>query len=121
MDDRRLELNIGSLLRIGVLSAAGIVTIGGILYLLQNMQSRVEYHHFVTPSTSTTTVPGILRSAAAFESEGIVQLGLLLLIATPVARVLLAAAGFALERDWLYVAVSLIVFVVLVASLMRAT
>jgi uncharacterized membrane protein len=121
MDDRRLELSIGNLLRIGVSLAAGIVFIGGIVYLVQHTRVHVDYHHFVTPSTSTTTVPGIVHAALALQSEGLIQFGLLLLIATPVARVIFAMGGFALERDWLYVAVSLLVLIVLVASLMHAT
>jgi uncharacterized membrane protein len=104
-----------------VLTAAGVVTVGAIVYLLQNMNSRADYRHFLIEPESTTTVSGILRSAAGFRSEGLIQLGLLLLIATPVARVLLAVVGFALERDWLYVTVSIIVLAVLVASLMHAT
>lgn len=120
MNDRRLELIIGNLLRIGVLLAAGVVTVGGLAYLVQHTDGRADYRHFVAAPASTTTVSGIVRSAAAFHSEGIIQLGLLLLIATPVARVVLAMSGFALERDWLYAAVSLIVLAVLVASLMRA-
>ena len=48
------------------------------------------------------------------------QFGLLLLIATPVARVAMAVVGFALERDRLYVVVSLIVLTVLLLSLTRA-
>lgn len=65
--------------------------------------------------------PGISRSALHFRSEGIIQFGLLLLIATPVARVILAAVGFYLEKDHLYVIVSLIVLAVLAYSMMHAT
>lgn len=121
MNDRRLEIMIGNALRLGVLIAAAVVALGAIAYLLQHMHSRADFHHFASASPATTTVGGIVRSAAALQSEGVIQLGLLLLIATPVARVMLAATGFALERDWMYVAVSLIVLAVLVSSLMHAT
>ena len=59
---------------------------------------------------------GIAEEAAALHSAGIIQLGLLLLIATPVMRVVLAVVGFALERDHLYTIVSLIVLAVLMYS-----
>ncbi len=121
MNDRKLEIIIGNLLRTGVLLAAAVVLIGGVVYLVQHPGGRVDYHHFTAGTARLRTVPGIVRSAATFESEGLIQLGLLLLIATPVARVGIAAAGFALERDRLYVAVSLIVLAVLVGSLLRAT
>jgi uncharacterized membrane protein len=121
MDDQRLQRMIGNLLRIGVLTAAGVVTIGGVVYLLQNMHGHADYRHYLIEPESATTVQGILRSAAEFHSDGLIQLGILLLIATPVARVVLAVAGFALEGDWLYVAVSMIVLAVLFASLMHAT
>jgi len=121
MDDRRLEIIIGNLLRVGVLVAAAVVFAGGVAYVVQHPRGRVDYLHFTAGPASMTTVGGIARSAAALQSEGLIQFGLLLLIATPVARVAMAVAGFALERDWLYVAVSLIVLVVLVASLMHAT
>lgn len=121
MDDRRLEVIIGNLLRVGVLLAAGIVTAGGVIYLLQHMGARVDYRHFAAAPESARTVAGIVESAIALRSEGLIQLGLLLLIATPVARVAMAVAGFAMERDWLYVSVSAVVLAVLVYSLLRAT
>jgi len=50
-------------------------------------------------------------------AHGIIQLGLLLLIATPVARVAFSVVAFAAERDWLYVAITLIVLAILIYSL----
>jgi len=121
MDDRRLETIISRLLQVGVLLAAAVVTIGAGAYLVQHHADRVDYRHFVSGGPGVCTFPGIVRSAAHFESLGIIQFGLLLLIATPVARVGLAIAGFALERDRLYTVVSLIVLLILLASLLHAT
>jgi len=120
MDDRQLETIIGNLLRAGVLLAATIVLAGAGLYLVQHHSDRVNYRTFVAGPQSIRAVSAIVRSAAHLNSEGLIQLGLLLLIATPVARVVMAVVGFALERDRLYVVVSLIVLAVLLASLTRA-
>jgi uncharacterized membrane protein len=59
-----------------------------------------------------------MRAAMSLHGSGIIQLGLLFLIATPVARVAFAAFAFAVERDWLYVAVSTFVLLVLLYSLL---
>ena len=48
---------------------------------------------------------------------GIVQLGLVLLIATPVARVALTLGAFLLQRDRLYVVLTTIVLVLLLFGL----
>jgi uncharacterized membrane protein len=121
MDDRRLETIIGQLLRAGVLLAAATVLLGGVFYLAGHHAERISYQTFVAGGPDTRTLDGIVRSAAHFESLGIIQFGLLLLIATPVARVALAIVGFALERDRLYTVVSVIVLLILLASLIRAT
>ena len=120
MDDRRLELMIGNLLRIGVMLAAALVILGGAVYLAQHAAEPVNYHTFVPGPEKLRTLGGIVHSAAQFESEGLVQLGLLLLIATPIARVVFAAVGFQLERDRLYIAISLIVLSILIFSLLHA-
>lgn len=120
MDDRRLEGIIGQLLRAGVLLSAAVVTVGGILYLVQNHAARTSYRTFVRGGAEMRTVEGIVRSAAHLNSEGLIQAGLLLLILTPVARVALAIVGFALERDRLYAVVSLIVLAILAFGLVHA-
>ncbi len=121
MDDRRLETIIGRLLQSGVLLAAAVVASGGVLYLAQHHADHANYRHFVAAGPSIQTLPGILQSAARLDSEGLIQIGLVLLILTPVARVALAVVGFFLERDRLYTVVSLIVLLILAFSLIRAT
>jgi uncharacterized membrane protein len=91
------------------------------LYLAQRHSVRVDYTKFSPGPESLRTLPGIVKMAAGLSSEGLIQFGLVLLIATPVARVVMAVVGFYLERDRTYVVVSLIVLAVLLFSLMRAT
>ncbi len=121
MNDRRLETIIGRLLQIGVLIAAATVFAGGVLYLIQNAFGHVDYRSFAPGNPALNSLSGIIASAAHFQSLGLIQLGLLLLIATPVARVAMAVVGFALERDRLYTVVSLVVLVILAFSLIHAT
>lgn len=121
MDDRRLETLMGNLLRIGVLLAAGVVTIGALAYLAHHYADPVQFHSFQLESPDLRTLSGIVKLAANLNPSGLIQFGLLLLIATPVARVVFAIAGFGMERDRLYVVVSCIVLAVLVFSLLHAT
>ena len=63
------------------------------------------------------SAPAIVAAALAGRREAVIQLGVVILIATPIARVLLSLIAFALQRDRTYVAVTLIVLVVLLAGL----
>lgn len=121
MDDRRLENIIGLLLRAGVLLAAAVVLSGGVLYLAQHHSGRIDYKTFSPGTEELRSLPGIVKLAGTLDSEGLIQLGLVVLIATPIARVIMAVVGFHLERDKMYVTVSLIVLAVLMYSLMYAT
>jgi len=115
--DRRLEVVIGYTLRIGVITAAVIVLIGGVLYLIENGSTAPHYHAFYAASRHSQNLSGIVRNIRAFNSDGIMQLGLLVLIATPIVRVLFSVVVFALERDLLYVVATLIVLGILLYSL----
>ena len=121
MDDRRLETIIGRLLQAGVLLAAAIVFVGGVLYLASHHAEPASYHAFAVGSPATRTLSGVAHSAAHGDSQALIQLGLLLLVLTPIARVGVAVVGFLLERDRLYAAVSLIVLLILAFSLLHAT
>ena len=111
-----LELAMGRMLQIGVTIAALVVLTGGILYLVQMGGVRPDYHHFRATEPALETVPGILSAASHFDPRGMIELGLLLLIATPVGRVIFGVVGFAILRDRRYVVVSTIVLLVLLVS-----
>lgn len=114
--EHRLEMAMGRMLQIGVTIAAAVVFIGGVIYLAQNGGSLRDYEHFHAATSATTTVAGIFAAAAHLDPRGIMDFGILLLIATPVCRVIFGVVGFAWLRDKLYTIVSLIVLGVLVFS-----
>ncbi len=116
-DDSSIELIIGTLLRSGVLLSASVVLIGGAVYLARQGHTMVNYRVFQGDRSSLRSVGGIAHGISQLSGRAIIQLGLLLLIATPVARVIFSAFAFARERDYLYVAFTLIVLAVLLYSL----
>ena len=116
--DQYVDELIGNLLRVGVTLAAAVVLFGGPVYLFRHGLAAPHYHIFVGEPADLRSVSGIVRDALALRGRGLIQLGLLLLIATPVARVAFSVAAFAVQRDRLYVVVALIVLAVLMYSLM---
>ena len=116
--DERMERMISLLLRVGVITASAVVLAGGIHYLYQYGGIVPDYRTFQGEPAYLRTVGGILGSALSLESRGLIQLGLLLLILTPVARVVFSVAAFALQRDRLYVCVTLLVLAVLLYNLL---
>ncbi|MGA3127383.1 MAG: DUF1634 domain-containing protein [Candidatus Korobacteraceae bacterium] len=119
-NDRRIELIIGTLLRIGVLFSAIVVLIGGIIYLFRHGLATASYRTFEGELSPLRSLPGIGHGVLQLSGRAIIQFGLLLLIATPVARVVFSAVAFARERDYLYVAFTLAVLAILGYSLVGA-
>ena len=116
-EDKKVEAIIGILLRSGVILAASVVFIGAIFYLTRYRSSPTDYHVFHGEPSDLSHVVAIVRDALAWHPRGIIQFGLLLLIATPVARVIFTVFAFAHERDRTYVVITLIVLALLLYSL----
>jgi uncharacterized membrane protein len=119
--DKRIENILGNLLRAGVIFSAAIVLLGGIIYLARHGHSPADYRVFQGEPSELRSVPGIVRDAVDLSGRGIIQLGLLFLIATPVARVIFSIWGFAAERDRMYVVFTVIVLAVLIFSLVGSS
>jgi len=115
--DPRLQQLVGNLLRFGVLLAAAVVLAGGIAFLARHGAAVPDYRVFHGQPEGLRSLVGIVRSALALDERGVVQLGLVLLVATPIARVAIAGVVFAIERDRSYVLVALLVLALLLWSL----
>jgi len=115
--DEQVELVIGRLLQWGVLAAAIVVVIGGILLLAQYGHLPATFRQFNSEDSALRSVVGIIRAALTGDSRAIVQLGLVLLIATPAARVALTLGAFIIQRDRLYIVTTSIVLALLLYGL----
>jgi uncharacterized membrane protein len=116
-DDHEVELVLGRLLQVGVLLAAAAVAAGGALYLLKYGATQPRYAVFAGEPRDLSRPGGILRAALELRGRGLIQLGLLVLIATPVARVAFSLIAFLRQRDRTYVALTGFVLLLLLSSL----
>jgi|SRR5215471_1472611 len=116
-NDERLERIISIVLRTGVILSAAIVFLGGACYLVRHGHELADYRVFRGAPEEYRSVRAIIHAMGPSNCRAIIQFGLLLLIATPIARVAFSLAGFALERDRAYVVITSIVLAVLIYSI----
>jgi uncharacterized membrane protein len=115
--DEQVERLVGRLLQVGVIIAAVVVLAGGIVFLLHHGMETENHRTFRGEPSRLKSLWGIGQEAIEFHGRGLIQLGLVLLIATPVARVALTVFAFVRQRDFVFVGVTLLVFGVLLYSL----
>jgi uncharacterized membrane protein len=115
--DQDVEQVMGDLLRCGVILAALVVLAGGVVYLSRHATETPDLHVFHGEPGEFRSPSGVVEAALHGRGRGIIQLGLLLLIATPVARVIFSVIAFARQRDHTYILLTLFVLAVLVYSL----
>ena len=109
---------MGGILRLGVFVSGAVILLGLVPYLLREGLGRADYHVFRGEPAAFRTLGGALEDAAQADPRGIMQLGVLLLLATPFARVVLCLVEFARAKDRLYVGVSLVVLLTLLWGLL---
>ena len=119
--DEKMDEAMGHLLRAGVVVAGIVVAIGGTMHVWKADDApRSEYHIFHGTPDAYRHLATVVQGALHGDSASVIQFGLLLLIATPVARVIFAFFGFLAERDWLYTLVSALVLGILIYSLVSS-
>ena len=115
-----VDVAISRLLRTGVVLSMSIVFVGVLLTFIhhpQYMRSKTALGDLTSVDTVYPHhVRQVLRQIRNERGQAIVMLGLLMLIATPVARVTFSIIAFAIEHDDLYVTITIIVLAFLVFS-----
>ncbi|HCF28289.1 MAG TPA: DUF1634 domain-containing protein [Cyanobacteria bacterium UBA11049] len=118
--DHNIEQFISRLLKYGVLLASAVVLVGGVLYLLRHGAEPADYQFFHGAPSEFCSPLGVVKAVLSGSSRGIIQLGILLLIATPVARVVFSVLVFLWQRDFIYVSIASFVLAGLIYGLIGA-
>ncbi len=119
----RVEIVISDVLRWGVFGSLVLIVVGTLLCFFYSHDygpaggSAADLQQMIRPETTFPfTFQWFFNGLAHFEGQAIIVAGLLLLIATPVARVGISIVTFMIEKDWTYVAITGTVFLLLIIS-----
>jgi uncharacterized membrane protein len=118
--EQHLEYLLSNLLKYGVLIASAVIFLGGILYLIRHGAEPAEYRFFQETPFEFRSPVGVVNAVLSDSSSGIIQLGLLLLIATPILRVIISFLTFLVQREFIYVIITSLVLASLTYSLIGA-
>ncbi len=114
--DKDMQLLLGQVLRAGTIVSVSVVFIGGVLFLVRHGHTVADYRTFKGIPDFVRNPSGIMYGILSFKGQAIIQLGIVLLIATPILRVIFSAIGFVLEKDYLYLGISLLVLSIIFFS-----
>ncbi|KEQ30769.1 DUF1634 domain-containing protein [Pedobacter antarcticus] len=117
LTDYDMQQLIGQVLRVGVILSGTIAGIGGIWYLFQQGSGTPHYGTFTGEPAGFTSLTGIYKGILTGSAAEIIQLGVVILIATPIIRIIFSLFSFILEKDGLYVIITLIVLSVILFSM----
>jgi len=112
-----MDAAIPYILRGGVFLAAALAGFGGILFLVRHGTEKINLSVFHGEAAGLNSVGGILRASLDLKGEGLILLGVLCLIATPIARVAFSLLVYISQKDKIYSIITSIVLIVLLSSL----
>lgn len=113
----KTDLLLSNILRAGLFLSVIVVLVGGICYLWHHGGETQDFKIFHGEPNQLTSLWGILKNVMYDNGRGIMQLGIVFMIATPIVRVATCLAVFAFQRDRLYVVISSVVLLALLYSL----
>ncbi|GAA4122658.1 DUF1634 domain-containing protein [Flavobacterium chungbukense] len=116
--EKDFQTIIGNLLRYGVWISLSVAFIGGIVYLINHGSQIEDYSVFKENDRNIfEVIAAIYQGAIQGDGASLIFTGIILLFLTPVLRVLLSLFSFLLEKDYLYVGITLIVILIIIISI----
>lgn len=115
-DEQTLARRITYLLKWGIALSSLTTLLGGLLFLIHHGQTKVLYKIFNGEPAFLTEVRYTFKQAIRGNSVALIQLGAVILMATPIARVLLCLLTFAKDRDWTYFLICTLTAILLICS-----
>lgn len=112
-----LQHVVSLVLRTGVIVSTSVGVLAGAYNLALHGGDRVSYHPFTGTPDADRHVPAILANAAHLQPRALMMLALMLLLLTPIVRVLVSLVGFVRERDRVYIVVTTVVLLTLLGSI----
>ena len=121
-DPDSLNMVIGKVLRYGVL-LSGVIILFGTIGLAANggfsdISGVLTYNETVPHDGLDVSPAAMLHGLVTLSALSWIELGVVVLIATPVARVMVSVFLFAAERDRLYVLITVVVLTLLLFSML---
>jgi len=117
----RISDVIAIILRGGVYISGTILVVGLVAFLIQSPSSRGLVTQVLRSSTVSPDIPTSFGAVGQGLRNGsataIIELGVLVLLATPVVRVAASIFLFLFEADWLYTALTAVVLALLLISI----
>jgi uncharacterized membrane protein len=114
-----MKLFIGKTLRFGTIISCVVTLLGGTIFLLHSHHVVPDYspENFSGTAGYLREFSGIISHVMKADGAAIIQLGVIVLIATPITRILFSAIAFLLEKDYLYVGITLLVLAIIITNM----
>src|SRR5690606_38080032 len=117
LTDRMMQKIVGNVLRYGVRTVLSVGILGGVIFLIEHANETVDYSNFVEKDQHIfTVVDQIFIGVGDLDGRSIIYLAILILFFTPLLRLLLSLISFILEKDSLYIAITILVLLIICLS-----
>lgn len=114
--DVDLNRSVGNLLRLGVILSVVTSLVGFVKLFTEGFVMPRKYRLLEMGDSSEKVWGSFWNSLCKGEGMAIIQLGILLLILTPLVRIIFALIGYLKEKDYTYVIISFIVLAIMTVS-----